>query len=653
LYDADNIKNFLRYDYFLRGGAFPNHYPNSIDGVDSVSLGLPVPNISTTNVDITESDYKWLTYSIGDFYMAGDEHRTDYMVTFFTEDEGTTDNSFWKNDASHSAYHDLGTSLIGIDGVVRPNVTLYEWTYNKSTRHITNPKTELTAGVDYEVIVEKPYKVGFNRVYIYGKGNYRGVGLAVVNLDNLLTHPNVPAIQGTYGQTLSQIELPSGWCWDSPNNYVGNAGQQIHMASFAGNEENYAIANCEIGITVNRATPIYSIPTDLTAIFGQILADISLPDGWAWETPAAAVGSKYKNAIFTPADTDNYLTIKENLTVVVTGGDGEQDTDSYPQNPTQTWVAFGDSITAGEGVGRTNSYADQFAAANNFEINNMAVSGYTSSDLLALLNGLSAAQWDSIHRSDGVILCIGANDILSRVGTAIGTPTTPQEIMAAIGALQSPAFETSMQTALDNFKTNFIEILDKIKNDNIIILTIYNPYSGVEVGDFNLGLLAETYITELNTIIKAYAPRYFDMFAQIRAYEDEHGFPPVFADFTNLLNINYDPHLTLTGQTYVAEQLNTYYLTQVSDIEQDPDIPLETDGDDESDNNSIEPDPNPNADPENGEQENENSENENDDGEDDGKFIPNRESVPFEGTVVFSLICLGSVLIGFFSFRQR
>jgi lysophospholipase L1-like esterase len=226
--------------------------------------------------------------------------------------------------------------------------------------------------------------------------------------------------------------------------------------------------------------------------------------------------------------------------------------DSY----TQTWWAFGDSITAGEGVGIDNSYANQFAAKSNFELNNLAVSGHTSADCLTLLNGMTTAQWDSMHHSDGVILCIGANDILSVAATVLG------DISTAPVVLQSAEFQTAMQTAITNFETNYIAILERLKNDNIIALTIYNPYSGVTAGGFNLGLLTEIYIEQLNGIIKQHAPQYFDMFYYVKLYENEHGKPPVFADFTDITNINYDPHLTLAGQSYVAEQLNIFYHDQ-------------------------------------------------------------------------------------------
>ena len=78
-------------------------------------------------------------------------------------------------------------------------------------------------------------------------------------------------------------------------------------------------ARCEV--PVNKATPTYTVPTGLTATYGQTLEDVELPDGWSWQnavkTPVGNVGDNTFTAIFTPDDTDNYNTV-ENIEVTVT-----------------------------------------------------------------------------------------------------------------------------------------------------------------------------------------------------------------------------------------------------------------------------------------------------------------------------------------------
>ena len=75
---------------------------------------------------------------------------------------------------------------------------------------------------------------------------------------------------------------------------------------------------------ITQGTPTYTVPTGLTATFGQKLADITLSAGWSWMDSTQPVGDasttpKTFKAKFTPADTTNYKTV-ENIDVSVTVG---------------------------------------------------------------------------------------------------------------------------------------------------------------------------------------------------------------------------------------------------------------------------------------------------------------------------------------------
>ena len=73
-------------------------------------------------------------------------------------------------------------------------------------------------------------------------------------------------------------------------------------------------------------SPEYTVPTGLTAQYGQTLADVALPDAdngtWAWADSAQSIGEAGPaadmtfKATFTPNDTDTYYTV-ENVDVVV------------------------------------------------------------------------------------------------------------------------------------------------------------------------------------------------------------------------------------------------------------------------------------------------------------------------------------------------
>ena len=73
--------------------------------------------------------------------------------------------------------------------------------------------------------------------------------------------------------------------------------------------------------TIAQATPEPTVPTGLTATYGDTLANVDLPNGWSWNDSTASVGNvggdnKF-DATFTPEDTKNYKTITVKVPVTV------------------------------------------------------------------------------------------------------------------------------------------------------------------------------------------------------------------------------------------------------------------------------------------------------------------------------------------------
>ena len=81
-----------------------------------------------------------------------------------------------------------------------------------------------------------------------------------------------------------------------------------------------------IAFSITQADPAYTAPENLSVCVGHTLADVELQDGWAWEDDALSVGAAGSHqfaAVFTPEDTQNYNTVKAQLTLTVgehTGG---------------------------------------------------------------------------------------------------------------------------------------------------------------------------------------------------------------------------------------------------------------------------------------------------------------------------------------------
>lgn len=104
-----------------------------------------------------------------------------------------------------------------------------------------------------------------------------------------------------------------------------NEANKITFTPDAITTGNYALAASEVltitGAKITQATPTYTVPTGLTAKYGQTLADVNIAatTGWSWMNTGAAVGTpatKNFPAKFTPTDAINYKTV-ENIDVSV------------------------------------------------------------------------------------------------------------------------------------------------------------------------------------------------------------------------------------------------------------------------------------------------------------------------------------------------
>ncbi len=133
-------------------------------------------------------------------------------------------------------------------------------------------------------------------------------------------------LTATYGETLADVTLPAAsngtWTWVSEITGVGNVGAKTFKAIFTPNDDNnFITVVVDVPVTVNRATPQYTVPTGITATYGDMLADVALPDGWSWKDPLLTsvgdAGPNTFNAIFTHTDAGNYNTVEVAVTVTV------------------------------------------------------------------------------------------------------------------------------------------------------------------------------------------------------------------------------------------------------------------------------------------------------------------------------------------------
>ena len=67
-----------------------------------------------------------------------------------------------------------------------------------------------------------------------------------------------------------------------------------------------------VNVEVAKATPTYTVPTDIVATYGQRIGDIPLPEGFSWNKQKMIIEMPtFAWAKFTPTDLDNYLIVED------------------------------------------------------------------------------------------------------------------------------------------------------------------------------------------------------------------------------------------------------------------------------------------------------------------------------------------------------
>ena len=147
--------------------------------------------------------------------------------------------------------------------------------------------------------------------------------------------PSTPTLTDQTGDLNAQVtysyaaaDSGSVQTWDISNPPALNAGTYRMYASIGDTDNYYGFEAVYCEFVVAKATPTYTVPTGLTAKYGQTLADVTLPDGWSWMDSSESVGgastaAKTFHAKFTPKDTENYSTVENiELEVTVNKADG-------------------------------------------------------------------------------------------------------------------------------------------------------------------------------------------------------------------------------------------------------------------------------------------------------------------------------------------
>lgn len=118
--------------------------------------------------------------------------------------------------------------------------------------------------------------------------------------------------------TLTWYQKAEDGSWTELSERPTNAGVYKVVATVEG-DRNYNGATDELEFTISKATPDFTVPSDLSGTQGQTLSEIQLPKGFSWMEPNTKLeqtGTHTYKAIYEPADNVNYETIS-NIDIAV------------------------------------------------------------------------------------------------------------------------------------------------------------------------------------------------------------------------------------------------------------------------------------------------------------------------------------------------
>ena len=222
-----------------------------------------------------------------------------------------TDNLINPEFAEGLIYNDTAQALVTNSGSIDGGYIVFS--LNPDGEYTTEIPVATEAG-EYVVY----YRIeGDENHYWEGSSAFEAVTIAKANPEYTIS----TGLTATYGDTLANVELPTGWAWkDAETTSVGNAGTRTFKALYNPDSNNYNTVEADVTVEVAKANPEYTVPTGLTATYGDTLAKVELPTGWAWNdaesTSVGNAGTRPFKALYNP-DSNNYNTAEADVTIEV------------------------------------------------------------------------------------------------------------------------------------------------------------------------------------------------------------------------------------------------------------------------------------------------------------------------------------------------
>ncbi len=181
-----------------------------------------------------------------------------------------------------------------------------------------------------------------------------------MKLDKIYDENAVSLLESDYivtegaGKVTFNYQMKEDNEWKDIDTTPINAGTYRVKAIVAENDTHKRAETDWKEFVISKAMPTYEVPTNLTAIVGQTLADVTLPQDFAWQddttTSVGSAGINTFKVTYTPKDTANYNNITD-IEVILTVNPKMEELNAIPTiNASNKTLTVGDTFEALDAV---------------------------------------------------------------------------------------------------------------------------------------------------------------------------------------------------------------------------------------------------------------------------------------------------------------
>ncbi|MDR0874885.1 MAG: hypothetical protein LBN12_01600 [Clostridiales Family XIII bacterium] len=282
---------------------------------------------------------------------------------------------------------------------------------------------------------------------------------------------------------------------------ITQAGTINLQATRAGDGNYNSVTSSTFILTVDKATPSYAVPTNLTAVYGSTLSSVNPNSGngtgagtFAWveasSTAVGDVGARTHNVSFTPTDTTNYNTVSSvSASINVTAA---SDTIAIAQ-PSPA-LKYGDSnrqlllATQGNGTGSL-TYNKTGGTSTSTVSASGDISVGTAGTLIVTVTRAAAGNYQAAT-SDPITINIGKRNI-NQADVSLTLTGGPWTYTGGqIQPTYNAATDSGAGITTGDYDVSYGANINAGTNAGSVILTGKGNYEGTKTVTFNIGKTA-------------------------------------------------------------------------------------------------------------------------------------------------------------------